>query len=219
MKKPIVNTALFVIAILGVLLIAMETNRHWELKAEHQKWVDQVGEFSIVDPNKLQFLALPTDDPLHFRWRVYLPTGYTVKWTDNFPGFPRISSGTILPTSRPQESILQIRFRQDKEGMLWLYHQNGGISNTTPVKNRELGQFITEHWNELEIIQVSSGELQTFRHDEEITILKIVVPTDLLSAAKEQLPKLVNNKQRVLYEKKWTPDSVVSPNPGPIVTP
>ena len=133
MKKSVVNTALFVIAILGVLLIAMETNRHWKLKAEHQKWVDKVGEFPIVDPNELQFLALPTDDPRHFRWRVYQPADYTVNYADHLPGFPRISSGTLLPNSRPQESMLQIRFRQDDDGMLWIYHQYNGSSNTTPA--------------------------------------------------------------------------------------
>ncbi len=45
----------------------------------NQEWVRlkaALGEFEVVDPNKVYVRAIPTNRPLEFAWRIYLPKGF-----------------------------------------------------------------------------------------------------------------------------------------------
>ena len=75
-----VNIALLLAALYGAYLAAREEQTRRELSVQHRVLANEVGYLDITDPDKVHVVALPSDDPLHFRWRVYLPANYEGAW-------------------------------------------------------------------------------------------------------------------------------------------
>ena len=190
-----INIALLVVALCGAVVAVREGRLRRELLAEHQMLANETGYLDIVDPSKAHVVALPSDDPLHFRWRIHLPAKYEALWRTSEWG--RDASGT---TVQAESFIAQVRFRKNEFGFVRVFSDMkvGGVSS---VGGRELQAFLSDKWDQIERVQLGVGGQVVVEPDQVATLLQLRMPEAMAREAKSVLPApWGSNYIPVLYE-------------------
>ena len=135
-----------------------------------------VGEFKVVDSTKIYVKGLPTESPLDFAWRIYLPKGYA---PGEFLGlgdgkFPSVRTGSSL--KEPVDVVVRASLRQyDQTYSLQIYGGVAALDVVKPAKDLP---------NVQSILQLLDPQVATIRQlarertlelgtDEEFSLLKV----------------------------------------------
>jgi len=127
------------VAIAFISVLGSHVFTSWKLKQSREevgRMATELGRLTILNPNTLNVLALPTFEDMTWRWRVHVPsaTKYRVLVsTQEIPssGIPSDHGTTELA---PGEYIVTVAVRRDRLGRwrLTLIQQDGAIGMVIP---------------------------------------------------------------------------------------
>jgi hypothetical protein len=178
----LINITLALLSILGGVLAFRESNFNSDLSAEYRTLAAETGYLDFADFSKVHVVALPSDDPLHFRWRIYLPEKCTVSWKakSQWDDVSGSSSG-------PQNFIAQVRFRKNENGFVRVFTDLESFGGVGALGGRELQEFMRDHWDDVDIYQLGLDGPALVDPEEIATLLRLQLPQDIADEAKEVL--------------------------------
>ena len=177
-----INLGLLGIAIAGAVVSVQRATEVADLRAQYTKLSGEFGVLKIDDPTKISFIQLKTQDPMHFRWRFYIPPTTRAK-------FARFSGSNSFSTfNSPSEFLGEVKFRME-DGRLMNYGKFHGGSSLNTIGTPKSGQYVVDNWHGLQIdVAGSDGPIQ-LEHDEVIELIRISVPLDQFKEAEQKLPR------------------------------
>jgi hypothetical protein len=189
------NIALLLAALYGAYLAVREERLRRELSVQHRLLANETGYLDITDPDRVHVVALPLEDPLHFRWRIHVPANFEIVWqTDNW-GEDGISS-----TGPAENFVAQVRFRKNESGHVMVF-RDMKIGGVGPVGGHELQTFLSGKWDQIERVQLGADGPVVVEPDEVATLLQLRMPEAMAKEAESVLPEAWGrNYVPVLYE-------------------
>jgi hypothetical protein len=129
MRRGVESVLIMAFAIGGYL--AWQTgHERGRLQRTFDRMARKAGDLEIGDPTRVHLCAIPTGEPLHFAWRVYLPANCPARFHVKAGGFTGHSGAS---RGQPQEFIARVRFREDENGVLNVYSKFVGGSRRMGV--------------------------------------------------------------------------------------
>ena len=188
MRIRVFDVLLLIATIVGGLRVSESSKSLRQLRSEYNRVVALAGELEITDPALLHLVALESDDPWHFMWRVYVPANFTSHVKISVGG----SGGTgSFSNSDPTEFIGRVRVSQNRNGQFVLYKNFGSGSTLMNFGTPEIMDFLNEHRRSLIVEQVGADGLETVSPDAAVTLLKISLPDELAAEASKRFPSAV----------------------------
>lgn len=170
--------------VLGLWRLVQDRRELTGLRMEANRLEALVGAIDLDDPSRIHVVTVADDGPNELLWRVFLPAEHT--WTTNLHrGSGGWNSHSRYSSSSPADMLVRFRVTESEKGWTsFLVHGNG--SHSTSMSD-ELGEFLDEHWRELQIqIAGSDGELN-LGTDQVVTLLSVEVPERLIDLAENDL--------------------------------
>jgi len=178
----LINVTLALLSIFGGVLAFRESSLNRDLSEEHLELAAESGYLDLSDFNKVYVVALPSEDPLHFRWRIYLPDKCNVIWkTSQWQDGSGNSAG-------PQDFIAQVRVRRNERGFVRVFEDLGSSTGVASLGGRELQEFLHDHWDDVDIHQLGSDGPVAVEPQEITTLVRLQLPKNLADEAKAVLP-------------------------------
>ena len=164
-----INLTLLVIALVGVYFALKAEAEYRPLREYHRQLAAEVGLMSVGDPEKVHIVAIPTGEPLHFAWQIYVPAGFAKQWHSRTGHGSSTSSGSS--DTEPYFDLVRLRLREQSPGnwTVWTKHRNG--SSTMGISGRELKEF--EPLKSLSAQQLGVGQTVVLEEDEVATMLRL----------------------------------------------
>jgi hypothetical protein len=191
-----VNIALLLAALYGAFVAVREERLRRELSVQHRTLAAETGYLDVTDPDKVHVVALPSDDPLHFRWRIHVPGNCEIMWRTSQWGEDGTSS------AGPAENfIAQVRFRKSEYGFVRVFCDMKRFGGVGPLGERELQTFLSGKWDQIECVQLGADRPIVVEPDQVATLLQLRMPEAMASEAESVLPEAWGrNYVPVLYE-------------------
>jgi hypothetical protein len=191
-----INIALLLAALYGAFVAVREERLRRELSVRHRTLAAEVGYLDIADPDKVHVVALPSDDPLHFRWRIHLPANYEGEWRISERGSDGKSS-----MDSAESFIAQVRFRKSEYGFVRVFYDMQSCGGVGSLGGRELQTFLSGKWDQIERVQLGVDGPVVVEPDQVATLLQLRMPGAMASEAESVLPEAWGrNYVPVLYE-------------------
>jgi hypothetical protein len=116
-------TSLLLITIAGMAIVIVQLWREvGPLRKEVRMLRDETGRLSIEDESKLHAIAVPSDDDLTWKWRIWIPANrvYVLRSVGGgipTTGLPR--GGGSLRIDQPGEQVIAYRITRDPRNGQW----------------------------------------------------------------------------------------------------
>jgi len=182
---------------LGLIAICLyrtfvDTREFREFKAEQKRLEARVGRFEVNDPSRfaIKFVHSPGDGD--WMWRFWVQAN--AQWIMRHHFLPGRGGSTRSMTKQTAEDLV-LRCRLWRDGERWqgfLFHTNGSSSFGVPPG---LGDFLNEHWGQLDVTVAGSSEQVSLGAGESVTLLSIRVPEELHAAAVAQTGAKITAEQ------------------------
>lgn len=174
----LINFTLALLALFGAIVAFRESSVNRDLSVEYRTLTAETGYLDLADFSEVHVVALPSKDPLHFRWRIYLPEKCTVSWktVNQWDDFSGNSTG-------PQNFIAQVRFRKNENGFVRVFTDLESFGGIGSLGGRELQEFMRDHWDDVEIYQLGSDGPAMVDPEEIATLLRLQLPKDIANDA------------------------------------
>lgn len=182
MKLRVLDLVLLVVIVIGGYFAWRTGSKRYELSKTAARLSRKTGDLVISDPSLVYVQALPTQEPLHFAWRVYLPPSYNLNVRTQSGGMSSFSS------SQAHEFIARVRFREDADGMLHVYTHFAGGASRSNVGDEKLAKLLHGRWGRIKVEQLGADELATLNPGRAAVLLKLALPDDMIHEAREVLP-------------------------------
>jgi hypothetical protein len=196
--RRVVELVLIVVIAIGGFLAWRTDQERGRLQRAYDRLSRKAGDLEIGDPTRVHVRAIPTGEPLHFAWRVYLPA--------NYPARVHVSTGHSSAhgggsRSQPQEFIARVRFREDENGVLHVYSKFANGSSRMGVGDRAFATLLRGRWNKVVPEQLGANGLVAIEPDRTMTLLRLRLPEDIQEGAKTALsPEQQNGLVPVFFE-------------------
>jgi hypothetical protein len=179
-----VELVLIVAIAIGGYLAWQTGQERGRLQRTFDRLARKAGDLEIGDPTQVHLRAIPTGEPLHFAWRVYLPA--------NYPAPFHVKAGAAIgrsgaSRSQPQELIARVRFREDENGVLNVYSKFAGGSRRMAVGEQAFATLLRGRWNEVVAEQFGADGVAAIDPDRPITLLRLRLPVNIQERAKTAL--------------------------------
>lgn len=186
----IVSLLLLTIALIGGYYAWQSGTERAGLLSQIARIEKRIGSFPIVDPTLVHVQAIETQQPLEFAWRIYLPANFKMTRVQTFNQSGSSSWGSSS-SSVASEFIARVVLREHNGSLecFTSFNHSSGVSSTqSPIHTVA----IREHWNNLNIDQLGKPTLAIFQPDEETTLLRIALPSELFESLKSKLKDSMN---------------------------
>ena len=190
MRIRVLDGLLLIATIVGAVRLSDTTQTLHQLRNEYNRVVAYAGDMEIKDPDLLHIVALHSDDPWHFMWRVYVPANFNIPFHLDVGSSGGMSSSW---NSGPTEFIARIRIKQNRAGQCELFKTFGSGSSLMSFGSPELMDFLNRHRHELKIEQAGVEGMQSINADTALTVLKISLPDELAAQAKREFKSYGDN--------------------------
>ena len=191
----LINITLALLAICGAFVAFRESGLNSDLIEEYRAFAAETGYLDVSDSSKVHVVALPSEDQLHFRWRIYLPDKCTVNWRTNQWGDVSDSS------TGPSDFIAQVRLRIDDGSFVRVFKDLEAYGGVGSLGGRELQEFMRDRWDDVEILQLGSGGPAAVDPEGVTTLLRLQLPKEMADEAESILPaSWANQVVPVLYQ-------------------
>ena len=178
----LINITLSFLAIVGAIAAFRESSSNEGLMKEYRALAAETGYLDVSDSSKVHVVALPSEDPLHFRWRIYLPNKCSINWRTNQWGDVSDSS------TGPSDFIAQVRLRIDDGGYVRVFKDLEAYGGVGSLGGREFQEFMLERWHEVEIMQLGSDGPASLDPEDVTTLLRIQMTKKMADEAESVLP-------------------------------
>jgi hypothetical protein len=189
MTRRAIDLILIVVTLVGGVLAWQTGQERSRLAATYARLSRKAGDLPIGDPSKVHVMALPTGDPRHYAWRVYLPPKYSYELRSQTSGGQRSASDA-------SEFIARVRFREDDQGQLQVYTRFGSGSSRGGLGGRPLAELLRGRWNKIAVEQLGAAGVVAIEPDGKAIVLKLTLPEDMQSEARQRLS--VNDQERLV---------------------
>ena len=178
------QTFLFFIALAGFVAFLFEAASERKVRADRDRLAGIYGRLDIVDPNKFYLRQIPTEDPMDFAWRCYVPPGMT------FHGYQSMFryGGRHLNSveQNPGLFVKRVRFLPQDDGVRLDHFGSGFSSSGRAGLRKEAWDFLQNHWHELDVSVLGDQDQIELDPNKEIaTLLTIAIPKHLQQRASE----------------------------------
>ncbi len=115
-------TALLLMTILGMAIVVAKLWRGTtHMRSELHALRDETGRLSIDDPTKLNAMGIRTNDPLLWKWRIWVPEGSKVFLGAAWGEIPAtgVPKNTQMDELEPGEQWIEMRVFQDLKDNVW----------------------------------------------------------------------------------------------------
>ena len=191
------NLILVAVILVGVYFWYPLQIEQQRLEKEHASLSLIYGDFSEEQKSLPQVIPLESNDPMVFRWRVYLPAGYIGELKNN--QF-RWNIGIGMPWNHPAEFLItqtfEVRHKRkfgarmksiypNVDCITWAVDQYGPVNYRVgggrggrPVGLFNKSEFLVDHWNELgfKVFEASEKPITT---GEFFNLLDVKIPEKL----------------------------------------
>ena len=185
----IVNLLLLTIALIGGYFAWQSGQERAALLSHIASIEKRIGSFPIVDPTLVHVQAIDSQQPLEFAWRIYLPANYQMTLHQSFDPYGSSSWGGSA--SEPAEFIARVVLRE-KNGSVACYTSLNNSSGVSGTNSTIHSVAIREQWDHLQIEQLGKPALAIIQPDEEMTLLRISLPSELFESLKLKLKDSIN---------------------------
>jgi hypothetical protein len=190
------NIALLLVALYGAYVAVREEQLRRALSEQHRTLAAETGYLDITDPGKVHVVALPSEDTLHFRWRIHVPASFEIMWQTNNWGEDGKSS-----TGPAENFIAQVRFRKNEYGFVRVFRDMKSTGGVGSLGGRELQTFLSDKWDQIERVQLGADGPVVVEPDQVATLLQLRMPEAMAGEAGSVLPESWgHNYVPVLYE-------------------
>ena len=173
MRFPWLDTLLSLLIVAGACCVWQSGSERLRLQPEYERFKRLTGELIPQDPAKVYVRALPTDDPLEFAWRVYLPANYRLQVHHESGS----SSGS---SSDPVNTIARVRLKEiDGTWRVYKKVAYGSSLSSLPPK---VGKFLSEHPEQLQVEQLGRGTTAEFSTSDSFVLLQLTAAAEGRSA-------------------------------------
>jgi hypothetical protein len=172
MKTRLVQVVLVILLIVGLVKDFQKGDKRQELQKEYLRLADKTGDFEIDDPDKVYIIALKTDDPLHFLWRIHTPKNYSYQYST-------IGGGGGGWNVNSVDKIVQTRLRKSDTGNLELYTNFLNGSGRMRFAEPPQTDWFLSHVNQFKVEQLGVGHAVVVDPTERFTLLKVAIPDEL----------------------------------------
>ncbi|QDU86845.1 hypothetical protein Pla175_01980 [Pirellulimonas nuda] len=114
------QTLLLLVTITAMALVIWQlSSKLLPLRREVQALRDETGQLTVDDPTKIHAIAMATDYPLAWKWRVWVPAGKRVRLAHSThqvskEGLPQSNGG--LDLAGPQEFVVTVKLDRQPDG-------------------------------------------------------------------------------------------------------
>lgn len=197
----LINITLALLAICGVSIAFYESSLKRDLLEEHRVLAAETGYLDVSDSNKVHIVALPSENPLHFCWRIYLPDKCTLIWKTG-----QLVNGDFS-SKGPQNFIAHVHLRKDEDGFVRIFEDFTTVSSFGRLGGRELQNFMRDRWADVEISQLGKGGPVVVEPGNVETLLKLQLPDNIADEAESVLPASQGRRVApVLYQIRFGTD-------------
>lgn len=165
------------------------------LEAELARLTARTGALTVGNPKLIHARALRGDGPLAFGWRVFVPTGKSLR-----SGLGQNTSTSTLAAA--SESAIRVAFRE-VEGRLMLFvgkfGGSGGSSSTGEYGDDTLADLLRGRWDRVVVEEFGRDEVAVADPGRPLTLLRLSLPPDLIEEARAKLSPQSQRYIPVLY--------------------
>lgn len=213
MRLRILDLLLIGIILVGSFFAVRSGLERQRLSKTFERLSRKTGDLVVADPSKAYIQALPTQEPLHFAWRVYLPPNYSVNLRSHQGSLSSFRSSSAV------ECIARIRFREDKKGDLNVYIRFVGGSSRSTLGDASFAKLLHGRWENVQVKQLGTGQPAVFGADQTVVLLQLNLPEELRPEALKTIsPHLHEQFIPVFFKAELGPAQQVPIPPGSTVS-
>jgi len=198
----VLNLILVVVMLVGAFFVYQLQVEKRGLEQELASLNSAYGSFPAGKESAPQIIRLETNDPLTYRWRVYLPAGYSgvVRNNASFGRFPA-KLGHQMPWNHSAEFLITQIFEFPNGGrkksvqshiqcINWNPDQPGPVNFTSgggigrPLLFGRKSEFFVDHWEEF-VVEALETNSRSIEIDNETQLLAIKTPEHLFEEYQE----------------------------------
>lgn len=192
MRFRLLDFLLITLIVVGSFFAWRTGSKRYELSKTFERLSRKTGDLLITDPSLVYVQALPTGEPRHFAWRVYLPPNYNLNVRARSGGMSSFSSAGA------RDFIARVRFREDEQGLLHVYTHFAGGASRSNIGDADLSKFLHGRWDKLKVEQLGVDQLAAFNPGRSAVLLKLTMPDEMIPDARKVLPEHT--------QKTWLPE-------------
>ena len=195
--KHWLNVVLVLVAFVGLLFSVQQGLVKQTLSREYEILAAEVGYLESTGVDGVCVIALPTRDPMHFRWRIFVPASEEIYWTNRRWGGKEVG----IPIKGPLSFIANVRFRQGENGMLRVWWGFEETATVISLGGAELNELLDGRWGDMEVEQLASDGRIVMKSGELTSLLRISMPDEMREEAQQVLsPQVANLYVPELYQ-------------------
>lgn len=181
------NAILILILLIAGGRLLMRGHEYRTLVQERNQLIEKLDGFRVSDSSKYLVQTVDTGDPMLFMWRVHKPGGVETGYFGSFA----YSESPIFGTRGNAESKFErVSARFEFVGdELYFDTQTASGGHRSLVGAPELVGVCKQHWGDLEIEVLGQDGAIEIDVDEEVVLLQIAVPDELLIELEAKLGK------------------------------
>jgi hypothetical protein len=194
-----INLLLISAICVGALFAWHSGQKRNRFQAEYARLAQITGDLPIDDPSRVYLRALPTEEPLHFAWRVYLPPNYRQILKSTSGG----SSSSW--SSNAVECIARVRLKENEKGAMQVYARFHGGSSMMTIGDRKITKLLAGRWDSVHVQQLASDGLVSLAPDESAVLLRLTLPQDLQDQLRTSAKSEQEGEVPIIYDLKFEP--------------
>ena len=163
------NFMLLAAALVGVYFALKAEVEYRPLREYHRQLVAEVGLLPVGDPAKVHIVAIPTGEPLHYAWQMYVPAGYEKQWHSRAGHGSSSSSGGS--DSEPHFDVVRVRLREQSPGNWQVWTKQRNSSSLMGFSADELKKF--GPLESLQAAPLAADGVVVLEPDEVATLLRL----------------------------------------------
>jgi hypothetical protein len=187
--KRWLNGVLVLVALVGLLFAVQQGLVKQTLSGEYGILAAEVGYLESTGDDGVCVIALPTRDPMHFRWRIFVSASEKIYWKNRRRGGEEVG----IPVDGPLSFIANVRFREGETGMLRVWWGFEQTATVVSVGGAELNELLAGRWADMKVEQLASDGRTVMKSGELTSLLRISMPEEMREEAQKVLSPQVSN--------------------------
>lgn len=192
MRFRLLDFLLIALIVVGSFFAWLTGSKRYELSKTFERLSRKTGDLSIADLSLIYVQALPTQEPLHFAWRVYLPPNYNLNVRARSGGMSSFASAGA------RDFIARVRLRENENGQMEIYTHFAGGASRSGIGDVELCKLLHGRWGKIRVEQLGADQLAALNPSRSAVLLKLTMPDEMIAEARKVLPEHA--------QKAWVPE-------------
>ncbi|MCO6455247.1 MAG: hypothetical protein J5I93_08095 [Pirellulaceae bacterium] len=174
MLRRLLNLFLLSLALTGTWLAWEQASQQGALRERYQQLAEKVGMVEVEQPDKLHVRAVPTGEPLHWAWHIYVPDNYHMQLRSEIGTGTSSSHGYFQ--NEGYRDLARVRLRK-LDGVWQIWEKLHGGSSYSYGLGEEIERQL-DQFEKLRVEQLGEDKLQVSDGQEVLTLLRISAPSD-----------------------------------------